>query len=440
MARDPEQPTPRPSGRKPPSDRGPGISLILLARFLRGFADGIVSILLARYLSSLGFSPLQIGAVVTGSLIGSAALTLGVGLGAGRRQLRHLLLAAAALMAATGVGFALATSFGLILAVGVIGTLNPTSGDVSVFLPTEQAYLAERTDATTRPRTYGHYTLAGTLGAALGALASALPGPLSHMLRIPLLAAERGGFLFYATLALGLGYVYQRLPKEHHSLARRPHQPLRESRRTVVELAALFSLDSAGGGFAIQSLLVLWLHLRFGLDPTTLAVIFFAASILAATSLLVAGPLAQRLGLVKTMVFTHLPADAMLALAALAPSAWLAVGLLLGRAACSTMDVPARQSLVMALVPPEERMAAAGVTNVPRALAAAATPILAGALLTISHAGWPLLIGGIMKITYDLAFWRLYRHVPERTGGRRKADAPSRNPEAEGPPLAEGHP
>jgi len=440
MARDPKQLNPRPAGRTPPADRDRSVPLILLARFLRAFADGFVSIVLARYLSSLGFSPLQIGAVVTGSLIGSAALTLGVGLGAGRRQLRHLLLAAAALMAATGVSFALASAFGLVLAVAVVGTLNPTSGDVSVFLPTEQAYLAERTGATTRPRTYGRYTLAGALGAALGALASALPGPVSHMLHIPLLAAERGGFLLYAAIALGIGYVYQRLPKDDHSLARRQHQPLRESRRTVVELAALFSLDSAGGGFAIQSLLVLWLHLRFGLGPTTLAVIFFAASILAAASLLVAGPLAQRLGLVKTMVWTHLPADVMLALAAFAPSAWLAVGLLLGRAACSSMDVPARQSLVMALVPPEERMAAAGVTNVPRALATAATPVLAGALLTISHTGWPLLIGGIMKITYDLTLWRLYRHVPERTGGRRKVDAPSRGPETGGPPLAEGHP
>jgi MFS family permease len=440
MARNSKQLAPRASGGKPPLDRDPGVPLILLARFLRGFADGFVSILLTRYLGSLGFSPLQIGAVVTGTLIGSAALTLGVGLGAGRRQLRHLLLAAAALMAATGISFALASAFGLVLAIGVIGTLNPTSGDVSVFLPTEQAYLAERTSAKTRPRTYGHYTLAGTLGAALGALASALPDPVSHMLHIRLLAAERSGFLLYATIALGLAYVYQRLPTDHHSLARGQHQPLRESRRTVVELAALFSLDSAGGGFATQSLLVLWLHLRFGLGPTTLAVIFFTASILAATSLLVAGPLAQRLGLVKTMVLTHLPADVMLALAALAPSAWLAVALLLGRSACSSMDVPARQSLVMALVPPEERMAAAGVTNVPRALATAATPILAGALLTISHAGWPLLIGGIMKITYDLTLWRLYRHVPERTGGRRTVDAPSREPEAGCPPLAEGHP
>jgi MFS family permease len=426
MARNPEQRRPRAWGRRPSADRDPGVTVVLLARFLRGFADGFVSILLAQYLTSLGFSPLQIGAVVTGTLIGSAALTLGVGLGAGRRQLRHLLLAAAALMAVTGVGFALAGAFGLVLAVGVVGTLNPTSGDVSVFLPTEQAYLAERTSDTARPRVYGHYTLAGTLGAALGVLASALPGPVSRMLHIPVLSAERGGFLLYAAIALGLCSLYRRLPRDHRSAARPQRRPLRESRRTVLELAALFSLDSAGGGFAIQSLLVLWLHLRFGLGPTTLAVVFFAASVLAAASLLAAGPLAQRLGLVRTMVWTHLPADVMLALAALAPNAWAAVGLLLGRAACSSMDVPARQSLVMALVPPEERMAAAGVTNVPRALAAAATPILAGALLTLSHAGWPLLIGGTMKIAYDLALWRLYRHVPERTGGRRTGAASTR--------------
>jgi len=186
-----------------------------------------------------------------------------------------------------------------------------------------------------------------------------------------------------------------------------------------VELAALFSLDSAGGGFAIQSLLVLWLHLRFGMGPTALGIVFFAASLLAAASLLVAGPLAQRVGLVKTMVFTHLPADVMLSLAAFAPTAWVAVALLLGRAACSSMDVPARQSLVMAVVPPDEQAAAAAVTNVPRALATAATPILAGALLSASHTGWPLLIGGVMKINYDLSLWALYRQVPEHTGGRR---------------------
>jgi len=396
----------------------PGIRLVLAARFLRGFADGFVSILLARYLSSLGFSPLEIGTVVTAMLIGSAGLTLGVGLGAGHRQLRQLLLASAALMAATGVSFALVTAFWLVLTAGIAGTLNPTSGDVSVFLPTELAYLAERTPATGRPRIYGSYNLAGTVGAALGALASALPGPVSQVLHIQLQAAERGGFLIYALIAVAVGSLYRSLPPGQRLPPRR-RQALRESRRTVVKLAALFSLDSAGGGFVIQSLLVLWLHLRFGTGPATLGVVFFLSSALAAASLLIAGPLAQRIGLIKTMVFTHLPADIMLTLAAFAPSAWIAVALLLGRAACSSMDVPARQSFVMAVVPPDDRTAAASITNVPRALATSATPILAGALLSVSHAGWPLLIGGAMKIVYDLSLWTLYRNHPEQTGGHR---------------------
>jgi MFS family permease len=407
-------------GGKQEAGADPGIRRILAARFLRGIADGFVSILLARYLISLGFSPFEIGAVVTGTLIGSAALTLGVGLGAGHRQLRQLLLASAVLMAATGVGFAVASAFWLVLTAGIIGTLNPTSGDVSVFLPIEQAFLAERIPAARRPRIYGFYNLAGTLGAALGALASALPGPASQILRIRLETSERGGFLLYASIALAVAFLYRSLPRGQHLAAgRRRHRALRRSRRTVVELAALFSLDSAGGGFAIQSLLVLWLHLRFGLGPATLGVVFFLAGILAAVSLLMAGPLAQRIGLIKTMVFTHLPADVMLALAAFAPRAWMAVGLLLARAACSSMDVPARQSLVMAVVPPEERTAAASVTNVPRALATASTPILAGALLSVSHAGWPLLIGGAMKIGYDLSLWALYRAVPEQVGAHR---------------------
>ena len=391
-----------------------------MGRALRGFADGLVSILLARYLTALGFSPFRIGAVVTGTLIGSAVLTLGVSFQAAHRQLRHVLLASAALMLVTGVSFALASAFWLVLTAAIIGTLNPTSGDVSVFLPTEQSYLAERTSPSVRPRIYSLYNLAGTVGVAFGALASALPGPVSQILDVRVQTAERGAFLLYALIALVVSLLYRRLPSGQGLPLRRPRQALRESRRTVLELAGLFSLDSAGGGFAIQSLLVLWLHLRFGLEASTLAAIFFAANILAAGSLLVAGRLAQRIGLVKAMVFTHLPADVMLCLTALAPTAWIAIALILGRAACSSMDIPARQSFVMAVVPPHERTAAAGVTNVPRALATAATPIIAGALLTVSHDGWPLLIGGVMKVTYDLTLWILFRQVPEQVGARRQ--------------------
>jgi len=402
---------------------------ILASRALRGFADGFVSILLARYLSALGFSPFRIGAVVTGTLIGSAALTLGVGLAAHRRPLRSLLFAAAALMAATGVGFASTTAFWLVLSVAVVGTLNPSAGDVSLFLATEQAYLANHVDAATRPRVYGFYNVTGAVAAAVGALASALPEPVSRALHWHLLTVERSCFAGYAIIAVLVAFAYRDLPHDplpptrDTAVAADPsaprRHPLGDSRRIVLELAALFSIDSAGGGFVIQSLLVLWLHLRFGLSPGTLGVVFFVANLLGGASQLLAGPLAARIGLIRTMVFTHLPANAMLALAAFAPRPGIAIALLLGRALCSSMDVPARQSFVMAVVPPEARAAAASVTNVPRALASAATPLLAGALLAASHAGWPLLIAGVMKATYDLTLLVLFRDVPEEIGAQR---------------------
>jgi MFS family permease len=323
-------------------------------------------------------------------------------------------------MLATGVGFASATAFWLVLTVAVIGTLNPSAGDVTVFLPTEQAYLADRVDAPDRPRLYALCNVAGAVAAAIGALASALPETLSRWFHWRVVTAQRGGFVVYAAIGLAVGLVYRRLPSTRVTVdAGAPRHPLRESRRTVLELAALFSLDSAGGGLVIQSLLVLWLHLRFGLSPGALGVVFFAASLLGGASQLLAGPIAARVGLIRTMVFTHLPANAMLALAAFAPRAEIAIALLLGRALCSSMDVPARQSFVMAVVRPEERAAAASVTNVPRSLATAISPLLTGALLAASHAGWPLLIAGVTKMTYDLMLLALFRDVPEQVGAHR---------------------
>jgi MFS family permease len=325
-------------------------------------------------------------------------------------------------MVATGIGFAAATAFWLVLTVAVIGTLNPSAGDVSLFLPLEQAYLAEQTAPRARPRLYAFYNVSGTVAGAVGALASALPEPLSRVLHWRLLSVQRGGFLVYAGLALAASVVYRGLPRQQTEPGRRRDRSraLRHSRRTVLELAALFSLDSAGGGLVIQSLLVLWLHLRFDLSPATTGAVFFAASLLAGASQLLAGPLASRIGLIRTMVFTHLPANAMLCLAAFAPRPDLAIGLLLGRALLSQMDVPARQSFVMAVVQPEERTAAASVTNVPRSLAAATTPLLAGALLAVSHAGWPLLIAGVAKGTYDVLLLVLFRDVPEEAGAGRQ--------------------
>jgi MFS family permease len=399
---------------------------LVTARALRGFADGLVSVLLVGYLTRRGFSPFEVGAIVTATLVGSAALTLGVGLVGDRLHVRPVLLSATALMVATGAGFFVATRFWPILLVAAVGTLNPSGGDVSVFLPTEQSMLAGEADDLGRPPLYARYNVAGTIAAAFGALSSAVPSLVHERWDVDLLAAERAGFLVYASIALAVGIVYRGLPArsddaplaDDDAMAAR-RRPLEQSRRIVLELAALFSLDSAGSGFAGQAILVLWLHLRFDLAPGPTAAVFFTASIFAGVSQFLAGPLARRIGLVQTMVVTHVPANVFLALAAFAPTPWLAIGLLLARAALSQMDVPARQSFVMAVVPPDERAAAAGVTNVPRSLASAATPLLAGYLLGRTSFGWPLVLAGLVKVTYDLLLLALYRGVPAEVGAQR---------------------
>jgi predicted MFS family arabinose efflux permease len=269
------------------------------------------------------------------------------------------------------------------------------------------------------------YNLAAIFAAALGALASSAPNFVAQHTSLDLLDAQRLAFLGYALAGVVLFGIYHGLRRDHDALPHVSHDAqqrvLHSSRRIVLELSALFSLDSAGGGFAVTSILVLWLHLKFGLSAGATATVFFAAGLLAATSQLVAPHLARRIGLVRTMSYTHIPANAFLAAAAFAPTSGIAIAFLLARALLSQMDVPARQSFVMALVPPEERAAAASVTNVPRSLAAAATPLLAGVLLAHSTFGWPLVIAGVTKMTYDVLLLVLYRNVPETVGARRPA-------------------
>jgi MFS family permease len=405
----------------------PDVSRVIAGRAIRGFADGFVSVLLAQYLTELGFSPLAVGAIVTGTLVGSAVLTLVFGLNAHRYALRTLLLASTAVMFATGLGFVTFTWFWPLFLVAVVGTMNPSAGDVSVFLPIEQALVAGEVAAPARPRLYAVYNLTAAFAGAIGALLSGVPEALAPHVGTSITSAQRASFSVYMLAAVVIFVVYRRLrrepiPSDPPATATPPRRgALHTSRRTVLELAALFSLDSAGGGFVVTSLLVLWLQLRFDLSAGATAAVFFAAGLLGGCSQLLAPRLAARVGLIRTMVFTHLPANAFLILAAFAPNGGVAITLLLVRALFAQMDVPARQSFVMAIVPPEERAAAASVTNVPRSLAAAATPLVAGALLSHSTFGWPLLIAGAMKITYDLLLLALYRSVPEEVGGRRAA-------------------
>jgi MFS family permease len=237
---------------------------VVTARALRGFADGFVSVYLARYLGLLGYSKVQVGAVVTATMIGSAVLTLVVGLAGSRFPLRTLLLGASGLMLATSVGFIGFTELWLVLVVSVVGTMNPSAGDVSVFLPTEQAYLADHSTAAGRPPLYAVYNVVGTLAGALGALASAAPEPLGHHFGWSATTSLRAGFGIYGLVAVSAFVLYRRLPHEPPPPAaekgERGRSALGSSRGIVLELAALFSLDSAGSGLVVQALLVLWLH------------------------------------------------------------------------------------------------------------------------------------------------------------------------------------
>ncbi len=375
---------------------------VVAARGLRGWADGLVSVLLAGYLTRLGLGPVEVGAIVTGTLLGSAALTTVVGLAGGGVARRSVLLAAALLMVGTGIGFAALEAFWPLLAVAFVGTLNPSGGDVSVFLPVEQAVLAETTGGRGRTARFAWFNLAGALTAGVGALMSGVPDLLARRVGIEPLVAERVAFLAYAGIGVAVGGLYRGLSPAVERRAADSRRPLARSRGIVLELAALFSLDSFGGGFAVQSLLVLWLYRRFGLSVEIAGAVFFAAGLLGACSQLVSAWLAARIGLVRTMVYTHLPANLFLVLAGVVPSAPAAVALLLLRAALSQMDVPARQAYVMAVVPPEERMAAASVTNVPRSLASAIPPVLTGVMLARSAFGWPLVCAGGMKALYDV--------------------------------------
>lgn len=389
----------------------PHVHRLLWVRGLRAFGDGFVSLLLPLYLIELGLGPLEIGAITAGTLLGSGVLTLAIGLSAHRFRLRTLLLAATFAMAATGFGFAAVTGFWPLLLIAVIGTLNPSSGDVSVFLPLEQAALAHVAADTERTALFARYSLVGALVAALGALSAVVPALMVDALGIPLRLALQLMFVFYGVIGLVAAAIYRKLPASFAADVQAPTAPLGKSKRIVYVLAALFSLDAFGGGFIVQSMLALWLFEKFQLSIGLAATIFFWTGVLTAFSYLLAVRLAKRFGLINTMVFTHLPASILLMLIPLMPElSWVIVALLV-RSLLSQMDVPTRSSYVMAVVSPSERAAAASITSVPRSLASSISPLFAGYLLQLSVFGWPLLIGGALKITYDLMLLVMFRAV-----------------------------
>ena len=383
---------------------------VYLARALRDFGDGFVAVLLPVYLSAIGLGPLEIGIVATLALLGSAVMTLAIGFLGVRADRRTLLIAASGLMAATGIAFACSSSYAMVLLVALVGTINPSAGSVSIFVPLEHAVLSHAVADAERTRMFARYSLIGALAAAAGALGAGSPDALAGI-GVSQTTALRLMFVVYALLGVAGGLMYARIPPDGTAVEDRPVAALGPSRRIVYKMAGLFCIDSFAGGFAVQSLIALWLFSRHGLSLAAAGVFFFWSGVLAAFSFPVAAWLSRRIGLVNTMVFTHIPSSLCLILAAVAPSLEVALGLLLVRAALSQMDVPTRSSYVMAVVTPAERPAAASVTSVPRSLAAAASPAMAGALFAAGFEAWPLIICGALKILYDIALLWVFRHV-----------------------------
>lgn len=379
---------------------------LVAARALRALADGYMAVLLPAYLLSIGLGTLEVGVIATMTMLGSALATVAVGAWGHRFASGRLLRAAALLMAATGLGFGGFSSFWPLLLVAFVGTLNPSSGDVSVFLPLEHARLASAASGHVRTALFARYSVVGALCAAVGALAAGLPDWLASRTGVSNVVTLRAMFLLYGGIGLLIWWLYRQPVVSMAVSEPLPEAPLGPSRRIVVRLAALFSVDAFAGGLVVNSLMALWLLQRFGLSLAQAGAFFFWAGLLSAASQLAAPLVARRIGLLNTMVFTHIPANVCLVLAALAPNLLVALALLFVRSALSQMDVPTRTAYVMAVVTPAERPAAASFTAVPRSLAGALSPAISGALFAAGLVSLPLVACGVLKIAYDLALWR----------------------------------
>jgi MFS family permease len=389
---------------------------VYAARAVRGFGDGFAVIILPAYLTEIGFDPFRVGVIATAALLGTALTTLAAGFLGKQYKLRKLLLITAFVMLATGVAIPSFEHLALLVPIVFVGTMNPQAGDMGMMVPLEQALLARGATDEERTGIFSRYSLSGDLATAAGTLAAAMPDALTSF-GFSKIGALKAMFYLYAALGLLSAVFYQALPAGQREETHR-QAALGRSRWIVYKLTALFSLDAFGGGFAVQSIVALWLFQRFGLSLSAVSIFYFCTSILNAFSYLVAEWIAKRVGLVNTMVFTHIPSNLCLIIAAFVPSLPVVLAFLLIRAALSQMDVPTRTSYVMAVVTPAERSAAAGVTAAPRSLALSVGPALSGALLGTGFSGLPFVISGTLKTVYDLALLFAFRHIkpPEEQG------------------------
>ncbi len=390
---------------------------LLVTRILRTFAYGYLAVVVGVYLDQLGLDPTRIGVVLTAAVAGSALMNVFWSLVADRYGRRRTVATMALLMAIGGLVFALADSFLVLVLAGFTGTISATSSEVGVFQTVEQAVLPQTASDERRTWLFSIYNMLGNFAGAFGSLFAASVGFFAS-LGLRGADAYRPLFILYAIIGLANLAIFLTL-SERIELGRvdgrRRFVGVHRSAGTVAKLSALFGLDAFAGGLVVQSLAAYWFFLRWGLPPEQLAVIFFWVGALSGLSLLAAGWLAGRIGLLNTMVFTHIPSNVLLMLVPLAPAAWLAVGLFLARMSVSQMDVPTRQSYTMAVVDADERTATAGITNVARTAASAMSPTFTGMAFAAASLGAPFLVAGALKIAYDLLIYATFRsvHPPE---------------------------
>jgi MFS family permease len=393
--------------------------LLFSTRFIRLFAYGSLSVVLVFYLVGVGLSEPQIGLLLTLTLFGDTVVSLFLTTRADRIGRRRMLIVGAMLMAAAGLVFASTRNLWLLVLAGTVGVISPSGNEVGPFLSIEQAALAHVVTDRTRTEVFAWYTLTGSLATALGALAGGTATQVLQQTAMPPVSSYRMVVILYAALGVTLAVVFFRLSRAAEATTFGEKKAFRatfaglsgldRSRDVVVKLSALFALDSFGGGFVVQSFAAYWFYLRFGVNPGTLGAIFFWANIFAGLSALLASRLASRFGLIRTMVATHLPSNVLLILVPLMPTLSLAVLVLLIRFSISQMDVPTRQSYIMAVVSPEERSAAAGITGVARTAGAAISPLFVGFMFgRPALVNLPFFVAGTLKIAYDLLLYRQF--------------------------------
>lgn len=386
---------------------------LLAGRALRCLGYGLFSVILGLHLDAAGYTPAAVGLVVTLSLAGSAGLTALLASSADRVGRKRALLWTGGLMALGGVVFILTDHVAALAAAALTGTINPAAAETGPFETVESAILPQAVPGAGRNRAFGWYHAVGAMALAFGALAAGALEPIAAALGLEELGPYRLGYGLYTVAALLSLLALARLSPAVESAGppKRNGLALQRSRKTVLHLAALFSLDAFAGGFVVQSIVVYWFSLRFGVGLAVLGPVFGAVSLLKALSYMVAVRLADRLGLVRTMVFTHLPSNVLLLLLPAMPSLPLAIAVLLIRHMLAQMDVPARASYVVAIVDAEERTAASGVTMLVRPAAHAASPVLAGLAIQLASSGAPFVLAGSLKILYDLLLYAGFRRL-----------------------------